>query len=788
MYYRECLIRNTPFPLLAVVVLAGLFLFGCGRSTENFLAKGEQYLAKRKFHDALMQFRSAAESDSYSAKAHWGMARSYEALGQFNEAFDEIRKAVELDPDNLDAQARLGNYFLLIKPPLVSEAEKTQELIAAKDPKFIEGTILKASIMAANSQPESEVVAKINEAVALDPARTETYISLSRFYVMREQTDKAEEAIKRGIAANPSNALGWTEYGRFLMYAKRDAEADVQFAQAIAADPASIEAREAQADFFVTSEQLEKAEAAYRSLVDLQENSPESRLQLADFYDGAKRPDDAIAVLSGIVADSPEYARARYQLARTYLDQKNDGKVEEQLTELFRMNDEDTEALLIRSRLRIAQGKPDEAAKDLEEILKKQPSNRDGLYYIAQAKIAAGQVDQANAFIGDLERYHPFFMRAGLLKVQAAFAAGDNEAALKAAAELYEKASNATPNGDTGVLAIQDLQVRLLSYRGLAYLELGKLKEAQADLERVQMLTPRSASAMVNVARVYRAQKNVDGAATLFERAMSTDPQNFDAVSGFVSLQIEADRTQAAHAKIGELIDRNAGRADVLAALHYLRSQTFGAEGNKAAVETELVAAMDLDPDYLPAFTAYASMLGERGDVDGAIAQYKKVADKKPSGSTLTMIAILEDSRGNAVDAERYYRLALELSPNSPIAANNLAWLITENGGNLDEALRLATLAVDKGPSVAGYYDTLGWIYLKKNLYPTAASQFRKAIEIDVRNGKTPDPGYRVRLGIALASAGEKAAAKREAETSLRSAQSLTEREVAQARQVLAAQ
>lgn len=788
MYYPECQIRSTRLVILVLVVSIGLLFSGCGRSTEKFLAKGEEYLAKRKFHDAQMQFRSAVESDRDSGRAHWGLARAYENLGQFNEAFDELRKAAELDKDNLDAQAKLGNYFLLMKPAMISEAEKTQEFIVARDPRFVEGTILKASILAARSRPDSEVVGKINEAIAIDPTRTETYISLSRYYVTREIFDKAEEAIKTGIAANPASAVGMTEYGRFLMYAKRDVEADAQFTKAIETEPANIEARESQADFYVTSEQLDKAENAYKKLVEIQENSPESKLELADFYSGIRRPADALAILEQIVNESPEYVRARYRLGQLYLEQKDDAKVEEQLAALFEKNNEDVEALMLRSRLRLYQSKPDEAVKDLEDILKRQPSNRDALYYISQAKIAAGQIDQAKAFIGDIERYHPNFLKVGLLKIQAAFAAGEFDGALKAANDTYTAASSAMPNADLGVLAIQDLQIRSLSARGLAYLELGKSKEAQADLERVLMLTPNSSGAMVNLAKVYRVQQNYDGAGQLYEKAIAADPRNFDAAIGIISLNIETKQTQKAHAKIEELTIANAGRADVLAALSYLNSQVYAAESNSNAAESELKRAIELDGDYLPAYSAYAAMLAERNQVAEAIAQYQKVIEKRPSATVFTMVGMLEDSRGNTVDAEKYYRLALEFTPDSPIAANNLAWLIVENEGNLDEALRLATLAVSKNQTVAGYYDTLGWVYLKKNLFPMAAQQFRRAIELDEKSGKEANPGYRVRLGMALASAGDRASARREAEVSLRNANGLTQQEVAQARQVLAAQ
>ncbi len=787
MFYVECPNRSKFLLLFAVVAVSVSFLAACGHSTEAFIAKGEEYLAKRKFNDALMQFRAAVESDSSSSRAHWGLARSYENLGEFDEAFNELRKATELDPSNLDAQARLGNYFLLVKPPLISEAQKVRDLIAKKDPKFIEGVVLEASILNASGRGEDEVVAKLNEAIALDPKRTATYVSLSRYYTTIEKPEKAEAALQQGIAADPNVALGYTEYGRFLMYAKRDQEAEAQFEKGISVEPTNIEARETEADFFVTSGQLDKAENAYKKLVEIQENSPESRLELADFYRRVKRVPEALSVLDAVVAENPQYVRARYALAAIYLDSKDEGKVEEQINGLLGLNDKDEEALMLLARLRLMQGRPEEAIKQLEEVLKRTPSKRDALYVMAQAKIAAGLIEEANAFIGDLQRYHPEFLKAGLLKIQAAFAAGDNAAALRLANELYGTVNSAQPNSETSVNDIAEIQLRSLSARGLAALALGRTKDAIADLERVRTLTPNAPSALINLAKAYRRVERLDEAAALYQTAMQLDERDFDAVSGYVSLCIENKKIADAYATLDAMSTRNSGRADVLAALHFLRSQVLSSVGKSAETEAELSTAIQLDPDYLPAYTAYAAILAGRNEIPQAIDEYKKVIAARPSSSIYTMLGILEDARGNTAEAEKNYRAALELAPNSPVAANNLAWLIAESQGNLDEALSLASSAVSDDQTVAAYYDTLGWIYLKKNLYSAAEQQFRKAIETDQRNNKAPNAAYRVHLGMALSSSGNTEAAKREAEASLNDRSALSDQEIAMARRILEA-
>ncbi len=786
MILKECRNRSTAILKLFVTVVVASTLIACGHSTDKFLARGEEYLQKRKFHDAMMQFRSAVESDKGSARAHWGLARAYESLGQFNETLDELRKTVELDDSNLDAKARLGNYFLLVQPPLISEAEKIQQELVAKDPKFIEGQILKASILAAQDRPEAEVLAKINEAIEIDPKRTETYLSLSRYYMSHEMAAEAESAIQKGISMNPTAAIGMIEYGRFLTYAGRNADAERQFELAITAEPNNIEAFEAIADFYASSRQFDKAEAAYKKLVVIQENSPESRLELAEFYSTAHRDAEAITTLQEIIADTPEYVRARYRIGQIYLERKDADKVSEQLDALFKINDDDSEALMLRARLLMQQNRSNDAVKDLENILKKQPSQRDALFYIASAKLSLGQIDQAGAFIADLERYHPNFLRTGLLRIQAANTTGDAAEALKQANVLLTRASSATANGETNLQGLQDLQLRALTARGIANLELGKFADAKSDLQEVATRSPNSPTAVVNLGKAFAAENDRSKAVELFEKALSMDTSNFDALSGFVNVSVSAGQTAQAHAKVDQMIVANAGRREVLAGLHFLKSTIFTAAKDEKAAENELTMAIDSDANYLPAYSAYASLLAARKDINAAIEQYQKVISISPSAPVYTLLGILEDARGGAAEAETYYRKALEIDPDSLIAANNLAWLIVETHGNLDEALQLATLAVNRNQEVAGFYDTLGYVYLKKGLFSPAVEQFRKAVALDEKGGSDKNPGYRIRLGNALARSGDKVAARREVESSLRYQSTMSQKEINDARSVLA--
>jgi tetratricopeptide (TPR) repeat protein len=787
---KEC--RNFHLKKSLSVLVCGLivFLSACGVSKDKHLARGEEYLQKRKFHEAVMEFRAAAEIDRYSAEAHWGLARAFENLGDFYETIENLRKAAELAPERLEIKTKLGSYYLLFDPPLIAETEKLLDEIFAQDAGFIEGHILKANLFAVQGKPEAEVLPVFNHAISLDSRRAESYLNLSRYFMRIGKTGEAERAIQEAIEKGENKAAGYLEYGKFLTYTEKPSEAEAQFLKAIEAAPENIEAREAIAGFYLGQKQPEKAEQAYKDLVQIQENSPESRIALADFYAGIGRGDDAVRVFNEILNDSPETARARYRLAEIYLERKELEKVKNEIEQLLAVNDADMEALMLRARLHLQENKAEAAIKDLQEVLKKQPTQKNALFYMAQARLAAGRIDEARAFIGDLERYHPNFLQTDLLKIQASFAAGQPETALRQANELLEIVKRSYPAAGTTERDLGELGFRALTSRGLANLELGNFSEAKRDLQEVARLSPDSAVAMVNLAKAYVAEKNLTDALNLYEKALNADSENFDALSGLIFVLTRQGNFEQARARIDQAIQKNAGRTETVSALHYLKADVFKAQENPAAAEEELNRAIAADENYLPAYTALASLLVGRNQIDAAVAQYKKLLEKKPSSAVFTLLGMLEESRNNFAAAEENYRRALEIAPDAAIAANNLAWLLSENNqGNLDEALRLAQSAVTSDQNAALFYDTLGYVYFKKGLNSQAIEHFKKAVALDQaearKTGVGANPSFRLRLGMALALAGDKASARREVVVALENEGNLTQKEAQQAKTLL---
>ena len=171
------------------------------------------------------------------------------------------------------------------------------------------------------------------------------------------------------------------------------------------------------------------------------------------------------------------------------------------------------------------ENKDEDAVNDLEDILKSQPSHRDALYLIAQARLSLGQIDLANAFIADLERFHPTYLKVGLLKIQSAFTAGDTKAALKLANELIYKTQRRPERRNRARRTSATCGCGRLSSRGLAYLELGKLDRGEERSRRDASRQPKSSGAMVNLAKVSTAEQNTPVHMTFMKRCAPPTPR-----------------------------------------------------------------------------------------------------------------------------------------------------------------------------------------------------------------------------------------------------------------------
>jgi Flp pilus assembly protein TadD len=150
--------------------------------------------------------------------------------------------------------------------------------------------------------------------------------------------------------------------------------------------------------------------------------------------------------------------------------------------------------------------------------------------------------------------------------------------------------------------------------------------------------------------------------------------------------------------------------------------------GYPAVVDKEAALPAKPDTETINALLNAAGDARTRKDWPRAIELYRRVVDDAPktlSGHLLLGFCLLQS--GDVAGARAAYEVALERNPQSPEAANGLAWTLIQTSGSAERAVKLAELAVEHAPT-AYYLDTLARAYLKAGDCARAAKAAHQAL------------------------------------------------------------
>jgi Flp pilus assembly protein TadD len=164
-----------------------------------------------------------------------------------------------------------------------------------------------------------------------------------------------------------------------------------------------------------------------------------------------------------------------------------------------------------------------------------------------------------------------------------------------------------------------------------------------------------------------------------------------------------------------------------------------------------------------------AKILIEERSTDQAIALYQQAAKDNPTAARFYILAgELYESKQNWDQAKSLYEQALKVSPDNPLASNNLAYLMLEKGGNIDVAMGMAQTARRSMPNWPNAADTLGWAYYRKGIYQSAIGQFQEALKLNERMGAPDNADFHFHLGLAYQKANQMSLARQQLEKAVK--------------------
>jgi tetratricopeptide (TPR) repeat protein len=263
------------------------------------------------------------------------------------------------------------------------------------------------------------------------------------------------------------------------------------------------------------------------------------------------------------------------------------------------------------------------------------------------------------------------------------------------------------------------------------------------------------------------AKKDFVGARAAFERALKLEPRSFQGVAGLAAIEMLEKKPAAALTRVEAFLSESPD--DVRALLLAARIYVGNAQPDKA--ERVLRHVIEVAPADSMAYGMLGQIYIAQRKLNEARAEFDAMAARNPKNvGARTVAALLSHSTNDLEDAKKRYRAILESSPNAAVAANNLAWILAEEGSNYDEALRLAQRAVATAPDRAEIHDTLGWVYYRSQNPTLAIPPFEKSVSLAPENAT-----YHYHLALAHAMAGNMEEARKAVEAALKLNPNLTE-------------
>ena len=213
---------------------------------------------------------------------------------------------------------------------------------------------------------------------------------------------------------------------------------------------------------------------------------------------------------------------------------------------------------------------------------------------------------------------------------------------------------------------------------------------------------------------------------------MQYDPNSVVALRLLLSYDLYQKRPDKALARLNAQIARSPTNSSLLrspGAFYRFKSKNL----EQAAATAQ--KAIQLNPDDGEAVVLLGQIQVQRGQVASAISAWEQWLNSHPNDAgALAILGTLEESRGDFGKAEAYYKKSLQIRPQQPIAANNLAYRMLQNGENVDVALTLAQTARQGMPNSPSAADTLAWAYYHKGTYAFARDLLEDAVKTDPNN------------------------------------------------------
>jgi tetratricopeptide (TPR) repeat protein len=746
------------FPALGSILLCSLLIVswtGCSRDPnvkkQKYMESGQHYFDQQRYSEAAIQFSNAVQVDPQFAQAHYQLGETLLKLQDLSHAFGELNRAVELDNNIYPAHTELANLLIASRQPDALEQAKIHlDLLREKQPNSVETYAAWSNYYFAVGRLAA-AMQEMQKAIDADPARSDSYLSMALLQTRANLPDQAESNFKKAAEVAPKAMRAQLALGGFYQSRNRFPEAEQQFRKAISTDLKDPAPRAALVRLMMVEGKRAEAETLLKETKAALPNDSEGYRMLGDFYFATGDLDKATAEYGSLFNDHPRDIQVKKNYIQLLILKNRPEEATKLNDPILKASPRDVDSLVYRGQIQLRQGNAGGAVDSLQDALRNDPNNAVAHYQLGIAFDQQHADDRAEAEWHEAVRLKPDMSDAQEAIARVQLRRGDIEGLLQTAQQLI----NAQPPVADGFLL-----------RAVVEVSRQRFTDAETDLRKAMELAPASPAPYVQMGAMRLAQKQFGEAEKFYQQALEKDPSSAEGLRGLMAAYIQDKQVDKALAAANEQIAKSPNNSSFY---DLLGTVLFESRKDTKGAETALRKAVELDKTNSNALVKLGKVQIAEGAADQALATYQQSIKDNPREVTFYILAgEIYESKSQWDQAKSMYQQALNVQSDNPTASNNLAYLILQQGGNVDLALAMAQTARRGIPDSPNFADTLGWAYYRKGVYQSAINFFKESLRLNEKQGGADDADVHYHLGLAYQKANQPALARQQFERSLK--------------------
>ena len=768
--------NNMKFVLATATVCAILLAAGCSQSPEKLLATANKYHENKKYDEASILYQKILVKDKTNAEAYYRLGLNALDQGNARGALDSLRRAVDLKPTNTDAEVKLAeiNVFAFRSNPaknksFLNDAIDLDNKILQQNPQSFDGLRIQGMIaLVSNDGPKA--LESFSKANRVKPYSRDLITMYAQILVQSGKTDEALSLVRDTLAHDRTWNQGYDILiAQNLRTNQRD-KAEQLFKEHIEADPTSAIAIEEYANYRVATGDFAGGDRLMQGMLTNPKAFPGARMMLGVFYERAKKPELALAAYQqGAKDDTKNSMKYQERIVALQAKTNHPEQALSMAKDLAGKNPKDSSPnelyseLLLRTATRATMAK---AVEDIRKMADANPTSSLLRLNLAKAYLANNDRDKSLASAQDAVAVEqkaraprsPVIAAAQTLEARLYNERGDQAKALEQATQAL-----ASHPGDPDATLIKDK----------ALIAMGKPEGAQSDLEALVKTFPNASEPMLVLGNLYLNQHLFDRATAQFEAASKANPADTRGFVGLQTVKLVSGHSTEALQGLQDLVSKNPSDQTSRYELANFQEAASRIPANQANSKQLLKQSADNFKEILKTnstssdvWSRLGTIQSALGETDAALASFEQAATSDPKNwAALLNEAVILDGLNRKKEAIDTYNKVLNIKSDNTFALNNLAYITAESGTNLDQAQTYAERAKKQAPESPDISDTLGYVYLQKNLTSQAAEIFRQNVATHPDN-----PAYRFHLAMALLKQGDKQGAREQAGKALQGA------------------